>query len=348
MPSPPNDPIPPTISALRRRLISAGPDQEKLPALANDDKSESIDFDSVDGEGLLQGLRHTDQQPTAPTGYDEMEALLARYQAENGIAPEQVQPAASTNGTRKLGPSNSKRQITTGSVGNPARAGNTRLPLPPLTNQPRSELERLKTEVAELRQLNAEYRELLEANDPTVWEQKVADAERCLADRDEQLAAMKAKVDEWEAKFKTHRFVPHDEEAAQMADELDKERAKLVGERKQLEKDQSQLKDDEEGMMKQMRDMEVAMAKDRADLARQRTELQRLQAEVKHELELLQRGDFGVKERLAQFQRRVFDPSARPVSPPPSIPSVPSAPPPSEEAPKPRESAVFKRFFGQT
>jgi hypothetical protein len=103
--------------------------------------------------------------------------------------------------------------------------------------------------------------------------------------------------------------------------------------------------------MKQMRDMEVSMAKDRADLARQRTDLQRLQAEVKHELELLQRGDAGIKERLAQFQRRAQDAPARqsnqsaPAQAPPPAPSSPMSSPAA--SPKPRDSTVFKRFFGQ-
>jgi hypothetical protein len=324
MPSPPNDPIPPTISALRRQLITAQPDQDKAPRLGDDMKSETIDFDAP---------------PAAPTGYDEMEAMLARYQAEKGIPREEPRPTPSANGLRRL----SALGVPRGTGGT---AGNTRQSLPPLTNQPRSELERLKSEVAELRQLNNEYRELLEANDPTVWEQKVADAENCLADRDVQLTEMRGKVDTWEAKFKTHRFVPHDEESAQMADELDKERAKLVSERKQLDKERQQLKEDEDTLMKQMRDMEVSMAKDRAELARQRTEIQRLQAEVKHELEILHRGDAGVKERLSQFQRRAQEPprQASPAAPQPAPPQAPAA----ADPPKPRESAVFKRFFGQS
>jgi len=155
MPSPPDDPIPPSLSALRRRLLSAGPGHEKAPALANDDKSESIDFDSVDGEGLLQALGPSEPPATSPAGYDEMEAMLARYQAENGIARDEPKSQPSANGSRRSSASD-KRQLSTSASSEGRRQNNARPTLPPLTNQPRSELERLKTEVTELRQLNSE------------------------------------------------------------------------------------------------------------------------------------------------------------------------------------------------
>jgi DNA repair exonuclease SbcCD ATPase subunit len=349
MPNPPNDPIPPSLSMIRRRLISAIPAPDKGATHADDLKSETIDFESVNSEGVLNGLDEPARPQLTPTGYDDVEAMLARYQAEKGLAPVESKPAPATNGSRRLASSTEKR-LTDAGKGHTGRADQSRS-LPPLTNQPRSELERLKTENAELRQLNAEYRELLEANDPTVWEQKVADAEQKLAENEAQLNEMRTRVEAWDEKFKTHRFVPHDEESAQMADELDKERAKLALDRKQLEKEREQLKEDEDSLMNQMRDMEVSMAKDRAELARQRTELQRLQTEIKHELELMQRGDAGVKERLAQFQRRYQDALVRPAqpqaAPAPPPPVQQAAPPAPSASPRPRDSTVFKRLFGQ-
>lgn len=42
-------------------------------------------------------------------------------------------------------------------------------------------------------------------------------------------------------------------------------------------------------------------------MARQETELKRLSAEIQQELELMQRGDAGLREHLAKFQRRAAD-----------------------------------------
>jgi hypothetical protein len=78
--------------------------------------------------------------------------------------------------------------------------------------------------------------------------------------------------------------------------------------------------------------MEVGMARERAEMARQRTELQRLHAEVRHELETLQRTDGALATRLAQFQRRHQDVINRP----------------GGAAGDPRNSGVVKRLFGNS
>src|SRR5215210_3603286 len=71
-----------------------------------------------------------------------------------------------------------------------------------------------------------------------------------------------------------------------------------------MDDDRKQLREDETALEKQMRDMEVQMARERALLARQEQELKRLNAEIQHELEIMQRGDGALRERLALFQRR--------------------------------------------
>jgi chromosome segregation ATPase len=226
--------------------------------------------------------------------------------------------------------------------------------LPPLTTASNAEVERLRSENAELKQMVAEYREHIETNQLQDWEQKIQEAEQLLSEKDTLIESLQKQVGEWEEKLKTNRFVPSDDDLAQMADELDKERSQFAQERKQLDLERKQLKEDEESLMKQMREMEVGMAKDRAELARQRTELQRTQIEVRHELELLQRGDATMKDRLAQFQRRGPDPAARPAGPqmPMQMPQQPMAPGGPEASPlpqsdRPRESGVFRRLFGQ-
>lgn len=337
----------PSLSMIRRKLISA----------TAADASESVDFDHFSSEteepALSPELSHLLKQPpktaAAPAGYDDVEALLQRYQAEKGLGnsdhgaplPPPAAPAP------RPASADSRNGFNNGLRQPPPRG------LPPLSRGRNSEVQRLETENAELRQLVNEYREVLEANDPTIWEQKVAAAEQAVAEKDTQLQDMQKRVEEWDAKFKTHRFVPQDDELAHEADELDKERAKIAQDRKQLEGDRQQLKEDEDGMMKQMREMEVGMAKDRAELARQRTEIQRLHGEIKHELEQMQRGDASVKERLAQFQRRYQEALSRPGGMPTPILSPaatpPTAPPVAEPTPPPRarETGVFKKLFGQ-
>jgi chromosome segregation ATPase len=123
-----------------------------------------------------------------------------------------------------------------------------------------------------------------------------------LADRDQKLATAQARITELETivnnKPKTKS------ELEEWADELERESFQIAQERRTLDEDRKQLREDETTLEKQMRDMEVQMARERALLARQEQELKRLNAEIQHELELMQRGDGVLRERLQVFQRR--------------------------------------------
>jgi hypothetical protein len=143
---------------------------------------------------------------------------------------------------------------------------------------------------------------------------KAADLDRQVQERDDQVTLLTGQIAELEKHIQELPTAPppppSEDELAKLADELEKERCTLAQDRKALEQERQQLKEDEEALMAQMREMEVQMAKERAELARQRTDLQRLHAEVRQELEQLQRGDGALRERLVQFQRRhqaVFD-----------------------------------------
>jgi len=353
-----NQPRDPTLSNLRRRLVSTKPEAAKAPPLPNDASADSVDFDAVENA--------TDAEKPAsrvPIGYDEVEALLQRYQTEkgrNGSAEQEVPMLPPLNGLRRQAPSPQQGQHSapaplSGSSHQGTRpTSGSRQGLPPLVmmnGQGSGEWDKLRNENAELRAMVAELRQYLEENDPQAWEERIGQADATLAEREELLESQKKQLDEWQEKMQTHRFVPRDDDVAVMADEVEKERCQLAQERKKLDDDRRQLEEDEEALMKQMREMEVAMAKERAELARQRTDLQRLHADVKHEMELLQRGDGAIKERMAQFQRRHSD-VMRPVdlprqSPTPAAPYQAPAPPPPSRASQPRQSGVFKRFFGQ-
>lgn len=324
---------PPSISVLRRRLLSGAPEPPKPPAAANG--SDTIDFDNSEGDsGLLKELQRIGRSPAADEDQGDVDDLLKRYEAEKGAGPARH---ASTPDLRLAPATGLAPELPR--LSTPGR-------LPALTTAGNVETERLRAENAELKQMVAEYRHLIETNQVHDWEQKIQEAEQLLTEKDEQIEALQKQVTEWEEKLKTHRFVPSDDDLSQMADELDKERSQFAQERKQLDQERKQLKEDEEALMKQMREMEVGLAKDRAELARQRTELQRLQVEVRHEVEVLQRGDATMKDRLAQFQRRNQDQAGRPAGPMPQQPGGPGESP-MPQADRPRESGVFRRLFGQ-
>jgi hypothetical protein len=343
----PQTPQDPSISVIRRRLISAAADDG-----AADPRSESIDFEAMGGHELQLELERSARAPAARQP-DEVDALLQRYQAEKGgpaLPDLEVRPPSnglSANGLRRPGSNHSAPRPSGSFHGEALRGTSSRQGLPPLTGAGHAEWEKLRSENAELRAMVAELRQYLEENDPTAWEQKVKDADAAVAARDEMLAAQRAQTDEWSERLKTHRFVPNDHDLAEMSDELEKERCQLAQDRKTLDAERQQLREDEESLMKQMRDMEMSMAKDRADLARQRIDNQRLQSEIRHELDLLARGDASVKDRLATFQRRSQEAGVRPQQSPTAPLPSPAAMPMSAAPPKAANSTVFKRLFGK-
>ena len=60
------------------------------------------------------------------------------------------------------------------------------------------------------------------------------------------------------------------------------------------------------------RDTAACIGLGAALIARQETELKRLSAEIQHELDLMQRGDAGLREQMAKFQRRAQEVMTKP------------------------------------
>ncbi|MBN9121973.1 MAG: hypothetical protein J0I06_22995 [Planctomycetes bacterium] len=192
-------------------------------------------------------------------------------------------------------------------------------------DDPQSEVQRLKNENKELRTLLDEMKHLLqEASESeqqlTVKEKEFAAA---LAEKDAQIEELNAHLGSIEEQIAKGELAPPPpapktrSELEEWGDELEKESAKLTQEKKRLEEDRRQLREDEEALEKQMREMEVSMARERALLARQETELKRLSAEIQHEVEILQRGDAGLREQMAKFQRRAQEVMTKPGGGPP-------------------------------
>src|SRR5262245_31993132 len=76
IPQTPQDPIPPSLSKLRRQLHGAG----KAPAPHSAVADETVDFDSLaSDDAVREELAQAGRPKPVP---DEIEALLHRYQAE--------------------------------------------------------------------------------------------------------------------------------------------------------------------------------------------------------------------------------------------------------------------------
>jgi len=167
----------------------------------------------------------------------------------------------------------------------------------PLIEQLRADVDAYRNEAESLQQLMEEMRQLLQ--DASEQEQRM---QKELADRNLKLETAAARTVELEAlvnaKPKTKT------ELEEWADDLERESMEIAQQQRRMLDDRKQLRDDEAALETQMREMEVGMARERALLARQEQELKRLNAEIQHELEIMQRGDGALRERLALFQRR--------------------------------------------
>ena len=166
-----------------------------------------------------------------------------------------------------------------------------------VVEQFRMDAEQLRRENQQFQQLMEEMRQLLQ--EASEQEQRIQ-AE--LVERDAHLAESRAKVTELETVINTKPKTKS--ELEEWADELERESFQIAQQRRVMDEDRKQLRDDEAALETQMREMEVQMARERAMLARQEQELKRLNDEIHHELELMQRGDGSLRERLAVFQRR--------------------------------------------
>jgi hypothetical protein len=182
------------------------------------------------------------------------------------------------------------------------------------------EIQRLRNENNELRTLLEEMKHLLQEASET--EQRLTTKEKefevALGEKDSQIEELNTHLAGIEEQISTGKLVepapaPKTRtELEEWGDELEKESAKLSQDKKRVEEERRQLREDEEALENQMRQMEVSMARERALLARQETELKRLSAEIQHELEILQRGDAGLREQMAKFQRRAQEVMTKP------------------------------------
>jgi peptidoglycan hydrolase CwlO-like protein len=223
------------------------------------------------------------------------------------------------------------------------------------TNDPaalRAENEEMHKLIEEMKLIFEQATSQEEATSRTLNEVRtqVTGLETQIQERDERVALLTSQIAELERHIQESPAAPPppptEDELAKLADELEKERCSLSQDRRSLEQDRQQLRDDEEALMKQMREMEVQMARERAEMARQRTDLQRLHAEVRQELDQLQRGDGAMRDRLAQFQRRHQAVFERGNGGPEQLAAVPVAAPAAANGKA--EGGFMGRLFGRS
>jgi hypothetical protein len=166
---------------------------------------------------------------------------------------------------------------------------------------------------------NGEMKQLLQDASNTEQQNaaKLQELETVLTAKNHQIEELTNQLSQIEEQISSGSLAPTQPqktrtELEEWSDELEKEAARVTQERKKLEAERKQLHEDEESLEKQMRTMEVSMAKERALIARQETELRRLHAEIQHELEIINRGDAGLREQMQKFQRRAQDVMAKP------------------------------------
>jgi hypothetical protein len=211
----------------------------------------------------------------------------------------------------------------------------------------RHELEYLKAENSQLRELCAELEQALQESAhqaDKAAEERAQEYEALLEEKSEMIRQLHQQLHEAQAGAKEaappapvrrEGPIPREEELLALSEELERERR--------------QLQEDEQALMEQMRQMEVGMARERAELARQRNDLQRLRAEIAHELERLERSG-ALQSKMEALKGKLQDVSTRRGAAP-SSPGVAPAPTPPPTPPPPtvpsKKEGLIGRLFGQ-
>jgi predicted nucleic acid-binding Zn-ribbon protein len=314
---PPDQPTSLSAAELRRRLLASTPP----PIMATASTPDPIPMADFADDVVETPPTPAPETPAAapPSSWNGTNDLLKRLRmpGKSGsvpvptarpAAPPPVQPPAPVS---RRTPSAGSRLYDANAL---AGAMGQFAP-PSADDSPLAEVQRLKNENKELRKLLDEMKHLLQ--EASESEQQLAAKEKefaaAMEAKDAQIEELNAHLGAIEEQIAKGELAPPPptpktrSELEEWGDDLEKESAKLAQDRRRLDEERRQLREDEEALEKQMREMEVCMARERALLARQETELKRLNAEIQHELEILQRGDAGLRDQMAKFQRRAAE-----------------------------------------
>ena len=124
-----------------------------------------------------------------------------------------------------------------------------------------AELDQVRVENADLRQVVSELQQLVEEAHQAEqsWVEQQKEYESLLEEKSEVIRSLHQRLKGLEDQAQVPP-PPGEEELIALSDELERERCKLQQERRDLEEESRQLKEDEETLMKQMREMEVSMS----------------------------------------------------------------------------------------
>lgn len=173
------------------------------------------------------------------------------------------------------------------------------------------ELDRLRQENAQLRQLCVELEQALteavqHSPDQANGQSPISEYEALLDSKDDTIRQMHAELQE--ARRSLEQRQPAQTTASRAGSPPREDELLALSE--ELELERRQLAEDEQSLMEQMRQMEMIMARERAEMARQRVELQRLAGEVSHELERLQKAG-GLQSKTDQLRAALLEVTTR-------------------------------------
>ncbi len=333
----------PSISAaeLRRRLLSSTPPPASAPGGAFDFDSLAVPPQAQPGPQRSSGIiRLTMPGVNGPVAAASLPPVQEPTSSAGSMPPPGYRPRL---GNPVDPASMAIAGITGHSVGAvagkypapalPTTGAGSRLMQMPAASAPSSngagptpeDYKRVRHENRELRKLLEEMKTLLQ--EASENEQKASVREQELLGqmqlKQRQLDELTSQMQAIEDQVSSGALAPAApapktrSELDEWADDLEKENSKLTQERRKIDAERTQLREDEESLETQMRQMEVSMARERALMARQETELKRLSAEIQHELEIMNRGDAGLRDQLSKFQRRATDVMQKPGGAPP-------------------------------
>jgi chromosome segregation ATPase len=206
-----------------------------------------------------------------------------------------------------------------------------------------AEAEQLLTENEQLRALCEELEQALQEATQHLQpdlEQQIREYDAVLEEKNEMIRQLHQQLHEAKATLEEKASQPAPPPPRQHQGPAPCE-DELLALSEELERERRQLQEDEQTLMQQMREMEVGMARERAELARQRNDLQRLQAEIRHDLERLERNG-AVQSKIENLKIKLQDATARRGAAP-----GPTGASSGQSAAPARKEGLMGRLFGQ-
>ncbi len=173
-----------------------------------------------------------------------------------------------------------------------------------IRGQKPDDLERLRRENEQLRQLQVQHEEDSHATAADIPEPAVFQELQELRSQNQQLRRLLEEKDSLLQGLRHEESAPGGElvDLESFEAELNQFRQQLEADRKKLNAERDQVRMRNEELDEATREMEMEFSRERAELARERTRLERLREEVRIEMDRIQR-DSAMRESLTGVQR---------------------------------------------